>query len=417
MGTSIKKPTDMQLFKQAILNNELKVETKEKNAVTFTTNETSDLGLVQITFKDKNQNNKIDTDELSVTFNKQSKNKEKTISGNQIPLEVWQGMLQLFTTTQQSGKTSSSSAAEFEDLVKGNFGISSEQLAAKAKQNLEKLEKEANILSKKIKPDAKNWVEALSSLEKDRLPDSAAVMSTYKTEAKNTLKYLQDKGWVPKDIKPIEVVEDKDNMGSGASVDPDTGVFKIETADKASDVYWPATAKSLTVHELVHAVDFQKKGMSLDPLAEGLAYYIEQKAYQEDEKEADQEKRFYKTDAEKLQALKWQIIRNARVIKTAELHHQKTTPEAAKAYFIEKLGMSEEQARAEVEIMRDNPLQKISYVGGSEGITALWKQVQAKYPNKPYSQFLEKLYDQNSDWVTDARIPSIAKKEFGITMK
>jgi len=293
----------------------------------------------------------------------------------------------------------------FDEVVEDNFGISGKQLTEKAQQNLEKLTKEANILSKKIKPDATNWLDALGSLESQRITSSDEVMALYKKDAEQTLNYLKKKRWIPQDTQPVKVVEDKIRLGSGASVDPTTGVFKVETGDKASDVYLPPNIKSTSIHELVHTVDVQKKGASENPLAEGLAYHIEQKAYEAGD--------FYETDAEKLQALKWLMIRNARVIKTAELQKKQTTPDAAKAYLIKELGMSEAQAKSEVEMMQTHPLQKISYVGGSEGITALWEKAHAKNPGMTYGQFLAKLYDQGQE--DSGKVADIAK-DMGITL-
>ena len=238
-------------------------------------------------------------------------------------------------------------------------------------------------------------------------------MAQYRTVSQETLSYLKKKSWIPQDIQPPRIVEDKINVGSGASVSNTTGAFKVQTTDKASQVYLPFNTKNITIHELTHVVDFQKNGTSNNPLSEGLAYYIEQKAY----KEGD----FYKTDAEKLSALKGQIIRNARVIKTFELQNKQITPEAANTYFVQELGMSERAAASEVKMMTSEEsydhLQKISYVAGSEGIATLWDKVQAKYKKMSYSQFLEKLYNQNGDEGTDGRITTIAKKAFGINMR
>jgi uncharacterized protein (DUF885 family) len=218
---------------------------------------------------------------------------------------------------------------------------------------------------------------------------------------------MRAKGWIPKNTKPVEVVEDKNSITSGAFVSRQDGKFYVETADKQADIYLPFTAKMASIHELVHSADYQKNGVSQNPLVEGLAYHIEEQAY----KEGD----YYKTDAEKLQALKWQIIRNARVVKTAELQNGKTTPEAAIQFLKDEIKVPAGQAKAEVEGMLSDPLNKISYVGGSEGIEALWQQVKVKTPEMTYSQFLDKLYQQGEN--DTGTIAGIAKKEFGITLK
>ncbi|MCS6267948.1 MAG: DUF885 family protein [Vampirovibrio sp.] len=401
MKTTTINPTDLKLLKQVIQKKELTTKENEGDTVILGT-KAGNVGDVKIEFKDRNNNQKIEQKELLVDV------KGKKISADKLPAKIWQGLLPLFETSKVTAPSIKLSAnnTQFDVLVRRNFGITPQQLAEKAKNNLEQLTKEANLLSKKIKPNAKNWSDALMSLNGQRLKDSNAVMAQYRKEVPKILDYLKGKGWIPKDIQAPRIVEDKTNVGAGASVNGNTGEFSVETQDKAADVYLPFSTKFVSVHELIHAVDFQKNGMSNNPLAEGIAYYIEQKAYQARD--------FYKTDAEKLQALKWQIIRNARAFLTVELQNQQTTPTEAKNYLIKKVGVSEAQANSEVERMINDPLWRISYVAGSEGIATLWKKVQAKHPQMSYSQFLEKLYNQNGDEGTDGRITTIAKKEFGI---
>ena len=139
--------------------------------------------------------------------------------------------------------------------------------------------------------------------------------------------------------------------------------------------------------------------MSEGPITEGLAFHIEEAALRAGD--------LYKTKEEELLAVKWQMIRNVRVIKTVELQLGQTTPEESLKYLVEKLGVSPAQAKVEVERMQNDPLWRISYAAGSDGISALWARVKEKYPTISYGQFLQRLHGMSGT------IPQIAK-QFGI---
>ncbi len=380
MNSILNKPITQGLNKEKTLS----FNTKSKTI--------SDLNL-----SDDNLDERIHSNEVAAA----SISKQTPLSSQQ-----WQNIVGIKPTNVVETSTNTNKTA-FNAIVKENFGISSSNLEQKARENLKKLTAKANALAKKINPNSSSWQETLTGLNNKRFKTPNEALDNYKETSAKTLEYMRAKGWIPKNTKPVEVVEDKNSITSGAFVSRQDGKFYVETADKQADIYLPFTAKMASIHELVHSADYQKNGVSQNPLVEGLAYHIEEQAY----KEGD----YYKTDAEKLQALKWQIIRNARVVKTAELQNGKTTPEAAIQFLKDEIKVPAGQAKAEVEGMLSDPLNKISYVGGSEGIEALWQQVKVKTPEMTYSQFLDKLYQQGEN--DTGTIAGIAKKEFGITLK
>ncbi|MFN7311526.1 MAG: DUF885 family protein, partial [Vampirovibrionales bacterium] len=276
-----------------------------------------------------------------------------------------------------------------------------------AQSNLDSLTKQADELAKKIDPNATGWQDALKGLDSKRFKTSKEALEHHKKTSQETLEYMKTKGFAPADTKDVKVVEDPKNIGTGAYVDNETGNFNVETADRESDIYLPFTAKSVSIHELVHAVDHQNNGISDNPLSEGLAYYVEEKAYAEGD--------FYKTDEEKLLALKWQIVRNVRVLVTSKLHNNEMTSKEAETYLIDKTKISPKQAKAEVAIMLESPLQMISYVGGAEGIKVLWKKIQEKDPKMTHADFLKKLYDTNEK--SPRKISDVAEQLFGISLE
>ena len=91
------------------------------------------------------------------------------------------------------------------------------------------------------------------------------------------------------------------------------------------------------------------------------------------------------------------------------------TAEEAKAYLIEKAKMFPQQAKAEVDEMLENPIQKISYVAGAEGIKTLWEKVQEKNPEMTHADFLNKIYDANKE--STGKIAEIAEQVFGINLQ
>jgi hypothetical protein len=366
---------------------------------------------------------------IKIEWNDQNKDgvaQKKEISGKNLSAEQYKAIAGIIETKQvpqikqtvdsknmkrapsiEVNQNNGGSHSFYEELIISNFGISSKALETKAQSNMNSLTKEADELARKIDPNATSWQDALKGLESQRFKTSQEALANFKITSQETLEYMKKKGFAPPDTKDVNVVEDTNPEGTGAYVDGEKGDFHVETSNPESDVYLPFDAKKTSIHELAHAVDYQENGMSKNPLREGLAYYVEEKAYTAGD--------FYKTDAEKLQALKWLIIRNARVLVTSKLHKNEMTAEEAKAYLIEKAKMFPQQAKAEVDEMLENPIQKISYVAGAEGIKTLWEKVQEKNPEMTHADFLNKIYDANKE--STGKIAEIAEQVFGINLQ
>jgi hypothetical protein len=306
--------------------------------VIFSNDNTQEGKPIKLDWDDKNNDGAVQKNEItSKAPYKLSAKQWKTVV-NLIQINL--GTDETKVTAKKPTESTTTKSTAFNKLVKENFGIDSSDLEMTARNNLSQLKAQADALAKKIDPNSPNWQDTLTGLDKQRFGTAEEAVNNYKKTSAETLSYLKEKGWVPESTKPVDVVEDKTNEGYGAYVSEDDGKFYVETKDKKADIYLPFDAKSGAVHELIHAVDFQKGGLANNPLKEGLAYHIEEQAY----KKGD----YYKTDAEKLQALKWQIIRNERVIKTAELQTGKTTPEKAKQDLMKQLKISDVQADSEV---------------------------------------------------------------------
>ena len=301
----------------------------------------------------------------------------------------------------------SKSDSNIEEIAQDQFGLSLSGLSSLSKERYQKLKKLAEQTAKEIDPSTTNWYEVLERIEENKYQSPEELMQGFKKNTKEAMKYLQSKGWLGEFESP-EILEDTVTLDKTAYVQD--GRFYIASANLDSDAYYKKLTKAISIHELVHAADHQKFLVNNNPMAEGIAKFIEEKVIEEDD--------FYSPE-EKLLAIKAVMLRDARNFLIADIQSKVISKEEAIEYLLqEKIVGSEEAANKYVERISsergEDLLQSISYATGSILIAKLWNKVQEKDPDISFEEFTQKLLSRGK--LDDGRIHKIGEELFGVKL-
>lgn len=407
MGSLQRISPATQLFINAVEHHFFSVKGTPSENEIILQDKKSPLGDVKITFDDMDLDNEVEPkSELKIEI------QGTVLPIKDIPRETWSALLPLLKFKPKE--------ISLTTVSKHFLGIPLSTIEERAKENFKRLTEEANQLAKKIDSTSSSWQETMKTLQKQKIQSIADVVKQYTQAVPEGLDYMKRKQWIDSESKPIDIFEDTDPRNTIALVSGLDGSIYIGTKNPESEVFYPFMTKAIALHESVHSLDFQANFMTENPLTEGIAYFLEKKAYEDGD--------YYTTDAERLGAVHLQLLRNAVVIKNAALERGEITHEQVADFYTNDLLISK---KAATEIAREpselpnpasgfvkNPspalrlLKKLSYVGGSDAIEELWQVVKKKKPELAFKDFITTLLKQGP--YDDPRIQSIAKKEFGL---